>query len=33
VLLPELGFYGLPGHTDSPRDLLDEVRLAERLGI
>ncbi len=31
--LPEIGCYGLAGHTSSPRDLLDEVRLAERLGI
>ena len=30
---PELGCYGLAGHTASPRDLVDEVRLAERLGI
>jgi len=30
---PELGFYGLPGHTRSPVDLLDEVRTAEALGI
>ena len=28
---PELGCYGLAGHTASPRDLLDEVRLAERM--
>ena len=31
--LPELGFYGLPGHTDSPRDLLDECRRAEEIGL
>ncbi|MEP9362105.1 TIGR03857 family LLM class F420-dependent oxidoreductase [Nocardioides sp. CN2-186] len=31
--LPELGCYGLAGHSASPRDLLAEVRLAERLGI
>lgn len=31
--MPEIGCYGLAGHTDAPRDLLDEVRLAERLGI
>ncbi len=31
--LPEIGCYGLAGHTDQPRDLLDEVVLAERLGI
>lgn len=30
---PEIGCYGLAGHSASPRDLLDEVRLAERLGI
>ncbi|MGB0101438.1 MAG: TIGR03857 family LLM class F420-dependent oxidoreductase [Nocardioides sp.] len=30
---PELGCYGLAGHTSSPRDVLDEARLAERLGI
>lgn len=31
--LPELGFYGLPGHTDSPADLLHECRLAEEIGL
>lgn len=31
--LPELGFYGLAGHTNSPRDLLAECRDAERLGL
>lgn len=31
--LPELGFYGLAGHASSPRDLLDEVRLGEALGL
>lgn len=31
--LPELGCYGLAGHSNSPRDLVDEVRLAEELGI
>jgi 5,10-methylenetetrahydromethanopterin reductase len=31
--LPEIGCYGLAGHSASPRDLLAEVRLAERLGI
>lgn len=30
---PEIGCYGLAGHTDSPRDLLDEVARAERMGI
>ena len=29
----ELGFYTLAGHSDSPRDLVDEVREAERLGL
>lgn len=33
VDLPELGCYGLAGHANSPRDLLGEVELAERLGI
>jgi probable F420-dependent oxidoreductase len=31
--LNELGFYTLAGHSDSPRDLLDEVREAEQLGL
>ncbi|GAA4810724.1 TIGR03857 family LLM class F420-dependent oxidoreductase [Nocardioides caeni] len=31
--MPEIGCYGLAGHTDSPRDLVDEARLAESLGI
>jgi probable F420-dependent oxidoreductase len=31
--LPELACYGLAGHTDQPADLLDEVRLAEQLGL
>lgn len=30
---PELGFYGLPGHTRTPRDILQQVRDAEVLGI
>lgn len=30
---PELGFYGLPGHTRSPRDILKQVQDAEELGI
>lgn len=30
---PELAFYGLAGHSNSPADLLDEVRLGERLGL
>ena len=31
--MPELACYGLAGHTDQPADLLDEVRLAEELGL
>ena len=31
--LAELGFYTLAGHTDSPRDLVLEVRRAEELGL
>jgi probable F420-dependent oxidoreductase len=31
--LGELGFYTLAGHTESPADLLDEVREAEELGL
>ncbi|MCK9875344.1 TIGR03857 family LLM class F420-dependent oxidoreductase [Frankia sp. Ag45/Mut15] len=31
--LNELGFYTLAGHSDSPRDLVDEVRVAERIGL
>ena len=30
---PELGFYGLPGHTRSPRDVLRQAQDAEQLGI
>ncbi|MDZ7734651.1 MAG: hypothetical protein U5R31_17625 [Acidimicrobiia bacterium] len=30
---PELGFYGLPGHTRSPRDVIAQVRDAEELGV
>lgn len=30
---PELGFYGLAGHTEDPGDLVEEVRLAEDLGL
>jgi 5,10-methylenetetrahydromethanopterin reductase len=33
MMLPELGCYGLAGHSASPRDLLDEVRAAEELGL
>ncbi|MDP3969277.1 MAG: TIGR03857 family LLM class F420-dependent oxidoreductase [Nocardioides sp.] len=31
--LPEIGCYGLAGHSASPRDLVTEVRRAEELGI
>ncbi|GAA1879867.1 TIGR03857 family LLM class F420-dependent oxidoreductase [Actinomadura bangladeshensis] len=31
--LPELGFYGLAGHSGSPRDLIGEVAEGERLGL
>ncbi len=31
--LPELSCYGLPGHSDNPRDLLTQVADAERIGI
>lgn len=30
---PELGCYGLAGHSATPRDLIDEARLAEQLGL
>lgn len=30
---PELGIYLLPGHTDSPGDVIPEVRAAELLGL
>src|SRR5215471_19750408 len=33
VRFPELGIYLLPGHTDRPADVLDEVREAEALGL
>jgi probable F420-dependent oxidoreductase len=32
-LFPELGFYALAGHVESPRDMLDELRLAEDMGL
>ena len=32
-ILPELGFYTLAGHTESPADLLGECRDAERIGL
>jgi 5,10-methylenetetrahydromethanopterin reductase len=31
--LTELGFYALAGHSDSPRDLVEEIHQAERLGL
>ena len=31
--LNELGFYGLAGHSATPRDLLTEVQRAEELGL
>ncbi|MGZ4675778.1 MAG: TIGR03857 family LLM class F420-dependent oxidoreductase [Acidimicrobiia bacterium] len=31
--LTELGFYVLPGHTDSPRDAVGEARAGEELGL
>lgn len=33
ALLPEIACYGLAGHSTSPRDLVDEARLAEEIGI
>ncbi len=30
---PELGFYGLPGHTRTPKDVIQQVQDAEALGI
>ncbi|MFT4397792.1 TIGR03857 family LLM class F420-dependent oxidoreductase [Gordonia lacunae] len=30
---PELGFYTLAGHVESPRDMVDELRLAEEMGL
>ena len=33
TVLPELGFYTLPGQPDSSRDLIDEVREGEALGF
>ena len=30
---PELGIYLLPGHTEAPAELLDQVRAAEALGL
>jgi 5,10-methylenetetrahydromethanopterin reductase len=31
--MQELGFYTLAGHTEQPRDLVDEVGVAEELGL
>ncbi len=31
--LPELGFYVLPGHTDTPADAITEARAGEELGL
>ncbi|MFC9838493.1 TIGR03857 family LLM class F420-dependent oxidoreductase [Rhodococcus sp. NPDC127530] len=31
--MPELGFYALGGHVESPREMYDELALAERLGL
>ena len=31
--LNELGFYALAGHSDSPRDIVEEVQQAEALGL
>jgi probable F420-dependent oxidoreductase len=33
VALPEIGCYGLAGHTDTPRDVLAQARRAEELGL
>lgn len=33
IPLPEIGCYGLAGHTATPRDLVAEARRAEELGI
>ncbi len=31
--LNELGFYGLAGHSATPRDLVTEVSRAEEIGL
>ncbi|SOD72146.1 probable F420-dependent oxidoreductase [Jatrophihabitans sp. GAS493] len=31
--ISQLGFYTLAGHTETPRDLIDEVRTAEQIGL
>jgi probable F420-dependent oxidoreductase len=33
AVFPELGFYTLAGQPESPHELIDEVRTAERLGL
>ena len=33
LLKPELGYYTLAGHTNNPRDLVQEAFDAERLGL
>lgn len=33
AFFPELGFYGLAGHSDNPGDLIHEVRRAEEIGL
>lgn len=33
AVFPELGFYGLAGHSTDPRALLDEIAEAERFGL
>src|SRR6478736_2796808 len=33
AMLPELGFYALPGHTDTPHDAITEARDGEELGL
>ncbi len=33
AILPELGFYALPGHTDTPHDAITEARDGEAIGL
>ena len=33
VRYPELGYYALPGHVFDPREIADEVRTGESLGL
>ena len=33
LLKPELGYYTLAGHTNNPRDLVQEALDVERLGL